>query len=85
MNPPASFSGRIVPGLFALLLVSCTAGVAPTVTPAISSTSVPLTGDTVFVVHAPPLAGAGDSASTTPVPTGPWYGGLWDTLTEEGQ
>ena len=25
------------------------------------------------------------TAVTTPVPTGPWYGGLWDTLTEEGQ
>ncbi|HEY5882135.1 MAG TPA: septum formation initiator family protein [Nakamurella sp.] len=42
-------------------------------------------GDTVFLVHAPALADSGDGTSATPIPTGPWYGGLWDTLTEEGQ
>ena len=42
-------------------------------------------GDTVFVVHAPPLADSGDGTSTTPASNEPWYGGLWDTLTEEGQ
>jgi len=42
-------------------------------------------GDTVFVVHAPPLPDAGNSSGSTPAPNGPWYGDLWDTLTEEGQ
>ncbi len=42
-------------------------------------------GDTVFVVHAPALADAGDGTSTTHVSNGPWYGDLWNTLTEEGQ
>lgn len=42
-------------------------------------------GDVVFVVHAPPLAAADDGSAVAPVRTGPWYGGLWDTLTEEGQ
>ena len=42
-------------------------------------------GDVVFVVHAPPLASADDGSAVAPANTGPWYGGLWDTLTEEGQ
>jgi len=42
-------------------------------------------GDTVFLVHAPALADTGDGASAGQVSHEPWYGGLWDTLTEEGQ
>ena len=41
--------------------------------------------DVVFVVHAPPLVAADDGSAVAPANTGPWYGGLWDTLTEEGQ
>jgi cell division protein FtsB len=42
-------------------------------------------GDTVFVVHAPPLADTGDGGAARPAAAQPWYGGLWDTLTEEGR
>jgi cell division protein FtsB len=42
-------------------------------------------GDTVFVVHAPALASSADgeqaAASTSDQP---WYGNLWDTLSEDG-
>ena len=42
-------------------------------------------GDTVFVVHAPALASSADgeqSASSTS--DQPWYGNLWETLSEGG-
>ncbi len=42
-------------------------------------------GDTVFVVHAPSLPDAGDGSATAPTANGPWYGELWNTLTEEAQ
>jgi len=42
-------------------------------------------GDTVFVVHAPPAAGAaGVAAAATAESDQPWYGGLWATLSEDG-
>ena len=39
-------------------------------------------GDTVFVVHAPALAGGADAAATGPASGQPWYGSLWSTLSE---
>ncbi len=42
-------------------------------------------GDTVFVVHAPALPNSGDGSGADPTSNEPWYGGLWDTLTEQGQ
>ena len=42
-------------------------------------------GDTVFLVHAPALVDSGDGSSSVPASNEPWYGGLWDTLTEEQQ
>ena len=42
-------------------------------------------GETVFVVHAPALTPAGDAAATAATAgTGPWYGQLWATLSEDG-
>ena len=42
-------------------------------------------GDTVFVVHAPALApSAADDAAAAPTRDEPWYGNLWDTLSEDG-
>jgi cell division protein FtsB len=42
-------------------------------------------GDVVFVVHAPALPESGDGDRTAPAADQPWYGGLWDTLTEQNQ
>ena len=39
-------------------------------------------GDTVFVVHAPALAGGADTAAAGPASDQPWYGSLWSTLSE---
>ena len=39
-------------------------------------------GDTVFVVHAPPIASAADVAAADG--DQPWYGSLWHTLSEDG-
>lgn len=39
-------------------------------------------GDTVFVVHAPALAGTTDAAAAGPGSDQPWYGSLWSTLSE---
>ncbi len=39
-------------------------------------------GEVVFVVHAPPLPDSGDGSASVPAATGPWYGGLWNTLSE---
>ena len=42
-------------------------------------------GDTVFVVHAPALApSAADDAAAAAHSDEPWYGSLWDTLSEDG-
>lgn len=42
-------------------------------------------GDTVFVVHAPALAASADGeAAAASAADQPWYGNLWDTLSEDG-
>lgn len=41
-------------------------------------------GDTVFVVHAPPIESAADIAAADAADDLPWYGSLWNTLTEDG-
>ena len=41
-------------------------------------------GDTVFVVHAPPIASAADIAAAAFDRDQPWYGSLWHTLSEDG-
>jgi len=40
-------------------------------------------GDTVFVVHAPGLASSGDEVAAQATSDQPWYGNLWDTLSED--
>lgn len=42
-------------------------------------------GDTVFVVHAPGLASSADPAAAVTTSDEPWYGSLWDTLSEDGK
>lgn len=39
-------------------------------------------GDTVYVVHAPPLPGTRQPAATRATPAVPWYSPLWDTLSD---
>jgi len=39
-------------------------------------------GDTVYVVHAPPLPKPKADASVAPSTSGPWYSTLWDTLAD---
>jgi cell division protein FtsB len=41
-------------------------------------------GDTVFVVHAPPITSAADIAAADAADDLPWYGSLWNTLSEDG-
>ena len=42
-------------------------------------------GDTVFVVHAPALASSADGEQTAASTSDePWYGNLWETLSEGG-
>ena len=41
-------------------------------------------GDTVFVVHAPALAPSADEVAADGASDQPWYGNLWDTLSEDG-
>lgn len=41
-------------------------------------------GETVFVVHAPALGEAAQPGSAAPARDQPWYGSLWDTLSESG-
>ncbi|MET3808576.1 cell division protein FtsB [Nakamurella sp. UYEF19] len=39
-------------------------------------------GDTVYVVHAPPLAAAKAAPAKVAAPDVPWYSSLWDTLSD---
>ena len=39
-------------------------------------------GDTVYVVHAPPLAKPKPAAAAKAGTTTPWYSQLWDTLSD---
>ena len=39
-------------------------------------------GDTIYVVHAPPLAAKKVAAAPKVEPTTPWYSSLWDTLSD---
>ena len=41
-------------------------------------------GDTVFVVHAPVLSTAADIAAAEAADDLPWYGSLWNSLSEDG-
>jgi cell division protein FtsB len=41
-------------------------------------------GDTVFVVHAPPLPDAADGDAAAAAGDQPWYENMWTTLSEDG-
>jgi len=41
-------------------------------------------GDTVFVVHAPEVAGDAEAAAASGASDQPWYSNLWVTLSESG-
>ncbi len=41
-------------------------------------------GDTVFVVHAPALAPSADEVAAAASSDQPWYGTLWNTLSQDG-